>query len=202
MLTFSGMKKMVLTSTILALVFGFSACKKGKYDNKGGSMTEEAAALGYMVEVSNSDFTEVEKSTLVRLDENSPYTSGSFEYIENGAITATIVFNGTEATCSDKKGTKKFGTEIKDCDKKDCKKKGCEKTYYKKVITAPIVKSSECQYIVKGIVKFFDAKTGDWVATFDYGDGTCDDLIDKTTKDDKGGTDVHTFSMKDYPEWN
>lgn len=196
------MKKTIFTTIILVLVLALTGCKKGKYNSKGGSMTEEAAALGYMIEVSTSDFSEVEKSALMRSDENSPYTSGTLEYVENGSVTATIVFNGKEATCSDKKGTKQFGTEVKDCNKKECKKKDCKKTYYKKVITSPIVKSSECQYIVKGIVKFFDAKTGEWLATFDYGDGTCDDLIDKTSKDKKGGTDVYTFSMKDYPEWN
>ena len=68
---------------------------------------------------------------------------------------------------------------------------------YTKVIMEPLVKSDDCQYIVAGIINFYDIDTGDWIATFDYGNGSCDEFILKTTTDGD-----FTFSMNDYPEWN
>ncbi len=72
-----------------------------------------------------------------------------------------------------------------------------DKEDYDKVIIEPLVYSEECGYVVSGIIDFM--KDGQWVARFDYGGGTCDDLITKYTKDNSAG---YIFSMNDYPEFN
>ena len=61
---------------------------------------------------------------------------------------------------------------------------------YDKVVVEPLVKSEDCDYIVAGTVCFYEE--GLWVATIDFGNGTCDDKATKTTDD---GTT--TFSLKD-----
>ncbi len=61
---------------------------------------------------------------------------------------------------------------------------------FKKVITDPLVKVDGCDYIVAGVIKFF--KKDKWVATIDFGDGTCDEWATKTTEDG-----VETFSLDD-----
>ena len=68
-----------------------------------------------------------------------------------------------------------------------------KKSKYKKVIVEPIIKSDECDFIVSGIIKYYKVKSGDWVATVDFGDGTCDDIAIKTT--DEGD---YTFTISEY----
>ena len=49
---------------------------------------------------------------------------------------------------------------------------------FKKVIVEPLVQG-DCDYIVSGSIKYF--KEEEWIATVDFGDGTCDDIATKTT---------------------
>ena len=65
---------------------------------------------------------------------------------------------------------------------------------YKIVIKQPLVKSVSCGYeIVSGIIEYYEIKSGNWVASIDFGDGTCDDLASKTTKNG-----VTLFTISDY----
>ena len=57
------------------------------------------------------------------------------------------------------------------------------------MIVEPIVKLENCEYIVAGIIDFYEGDQ--WVATLDFGDGTCDEWATKTWD---GGSKV--FSMK------
>ena len=68
-------------------------------------------------------------------------------------------------------------------------KKLRKKWKFDKIIVEPIVKLEDCVYIVSGIVEFY--KGDAWVATIDFGDGTCDEWA---TKYWDGGSKV--FSMK------
>jgi len=62
-----------------------------------------------------------------------------------------------------------------------------------KVITNPLVKIDDCDYIVSGIVEFYSTKDDSWLATINFGDGECDEWATKITDD---GTFV--FSMDDW----
>ena len=69
-----------------------------------------------------------------------------------------------------------------------------EEDYYTltKVIVTPLVTTADCTYIVEGIIKYFD-EDGKWLATIDYGDGTCDNIATKETYEG-----VETFNLDDY----
>ncbi|MCD4683296.1 MAG: hypothetical protein K8R86_08455 [Bacteroidales bacterium] len=49
---------------------------------------------------------------------------------------------------------------------------------WEKVITKPLVKLDDCDYIVEGTIEYY--LDGELVATVDYGDGECDDIATKT----------------------
>ena len=180
------MKKTVLIIAIAAA--GLTSCKK---ENQGtDNMVAYAARYGQTVIVPSTDFEVEEASTLTRADENSTYNSGELVYKVNGNEAARIDFdhgNDLQALV-----TKDGMSETVSLGEGD---QGDKKDYVKKIIE-PLVYSEECGYVVSGIIKFYKEET--WVATFDYGDGTCDDLIAKTTADYEN----YMFSMNDYPDWN
>jgi hypothetical protein len=49
---------------------------------------------------------------------------------------------------------------------------------WEKVITKPLVKPDDCNYIVEGTIEYY--LDGELVATVDYGDGECDEWATKT----------------------
>lgn len=180
------MKKTLLF--LAAISFVMTSC--GKFDKDAeDTMIAFAARYGQTVTVSHTDYEVVEMSALNRHNENMPYTEGEVKYMVDGNevaklnysygddYQALVVKNGSSETVF-------LGEEKED------------KGDYKKVIVEPLVYSEECGYVVSGVIKFF--KDEMWIATFDYGDGTCDNLIAKTTED----YDNYMFSMDDYPEWN
>ncbi len=57
-------------------------------------------------------------------------------------------------------------------------------------IIEPIVKTEDCDYIVSGVIKYYECEGGDWVATVDYGNGECDEWASKVWD---GGS--KTFSL-------
>ncbi len=71
------------------------------------------------------------------------------------------------------------------------KKEGDKEKYYK-VITEPIINIEGCDYIVSGMVEFYSYKDDTWLASIDFGDGTCDEWA---TKFWDGGNKV--FSLKE-----
>jgi len=83
-------------------------------------------------------------------------------------------------SCKDWKGERKL----------NFRKEHDKDSVYDKVVVEPLVKSEDCDYIVAGTVCFYE--DGQWVATIDFGNGTCDDIATKTTKDGE-----KTFSLKD-----
>jgi hypothetical protein len=164
-------------------------------------------------EVSEADFTDsistedeslrlpeagytINKITELGGVENDRYTEGVIQYEKNGEILATVDFadgTGPDEAMVEINGEKhECHLEKKDWDKKKKYGKG-KKHHFKKVIVEPIVKTDDCDYIVSGIVKVFDKNSGDWVATIDFGDGTCDDQATKETADG-----FYTFTLKEY----
>lgn len=49
---------------------------------------------------------------------------------------------------------------------------------YEKVITSPLIKLDDCEYIVAGTIEYF--LDGEVVAIIDYGNGECDNIATKT----------------------
>jgi hypothetical protein len=128
--------------------------------------------------------------------------SGTIEYRLDGVTIATVDFG--DGTC-DNIATKTVDGETYEFEL-NRKGKGGKAKYqlrkrfkkgdecrfeYEKVVVSPLVKTEDCDYIVEGIIEFY--KDGEWVATIDFGDGICDDMVTKTTAE---GT--FEFSQDDY----
>jgi uncharacterized lipoprotein NlpE involved in copper resistance len=176
------MKKTILS---LALIAGIAlvSCNKEKVED---NFTTEVSTETETLRLPESDY-QMNITEVLTKSSGDIYTSGIIEYKKNGSVLATFDF-GTGL--DDKKA--KY---IKDGSTYDCslEKDGKDKKKYKKIIVEPIVKSDDCGYIISGIIKYYDYKSGDWLATVDFGDGTCDDIAVKTTK--KGD---YTFSVSTY----
>lgn len=166
------MKKTVLSLTLIAGI-ALVSCNKEKVEE---NFTTEVSTETETLRLSESGFEMNISEELVK-GSGEVYTSGIIEYTKNGNVLATFDFGSGE----DNKTAQyeKNGTTY-DC---SLEKDGKGKKDYKKVIVRPIVKSDDCGYIVSGIIKYYDYKSGDWVATVDFGDGTCDDVAIKTTKE-------------------
>ena len=153
-------------------------------------MIAYAARYGQTVSVPDSDYEVVEVNALSRASEDMPYAEGEVKYMSNGNEIAKLNYShGSDyQALMSKEGNSEVVSlgEEGDGGKWD----------YKKVIVEPLLYSEECGYVVSGIIKFYKDVT--WVATFDYGDGSCDNLVAKTTEDYEN----YMFSMDDYPEWN
>jgi len=166
----------------------FTSCEKFKKVDEDG-MISYAAKYGQTVTVPSTDFEVEEVTTLQRTSSNMPYTSGELKYSVGGNEVAKIDFShGNEYQALVSKNGDSETVSLGE-DKGD-------KWDYDKVIAEPLVYSEECGYVVSGLIKFY--KDGKWVASFDYGDGACDDLIAKTTEKYEN----YLFSMNEYPEWN
>ena len=162
------------------------------------SLFSELASERDFVHLEDANYERIVSETLVQNSAYAPYEEGVIEYRENGETVARVDFSALDpdhAKCwrierddiGELKGEEYEVRLNKEADNKEY--------VYDKVIIEPLVTVKGCDYIVAGIIQFH--KEGTWVATFDYGDGTCDPLIDKTTNDG-----FSTFSMDDYPEWN
>ena len=179
------MKLTILMSATLMTLIVFTACNKDEtsFDRESNSILSGASDLDQMVTLTGSDYKRIEAETLERPDENTSWTSGVIEYVQNGIVSARVDFSKGEdgkAKCTDKDGSREFSL----------KKGGGHKGDFEKVIIEPLVKLEDCEYIVAGTVQFF--KDEEWMATIDFGDGTCDDLATKETADG-----IETFSLDD-----
>lgn len=161
-----------------------SSCNKGNHaDYLMKCLADEKPDVIF----ATSDYQKVVTHKLEKPDEKSPYNTGVIEYRIDNIVVATYDFGKYDkdyAGCSDEEGEDKKCGLKKDCDD------------FKKVIIEPLVQPRDCDYIVAGIIKYYDMKSGKWIATFDFGDGACDPYVEKTTYEG-----VYTFSMDDYPEF-
>jgi hypothetical protein len=176
------MKINILKLTTLTLaavaILNFSSCNKSE-------ITDEFSDL---VNTQESDLTfeessyEISTENLSNTDNSTYYTEGVITYSKNGTELAKVDFGN---------GAKDEDYSIKkDGVKKDYKLKKADKYNFEKVIVQPIVKTTDCDYPTSGIIDFF--KEGEWVATINFGDGTCDEFATKTSA--KG---VETFNMNE-----
>jgi len=176
------MKKTILSLTLIAGI-ALVSCKKEKVEE---NFTTEVSTETETLRLPESGY-EMNVTENLTKSSGDIYTAGVIEYTKNGTVLAIFDFGNGEEN--------KKGQYIKDGNTYDCslEKEGKDKKGYKKVIVEPIVKSDDCGYIVSGIIKYYAYKSGDWVATVDFGDGTCDDIAIKTTKDGE-----YTFNVSEY----
>jgi len=106
------------------------------------------------------------------LNNSDCYTDGIIEYSESNQVLAIVDFgNGFKNEATIIKNGKSSKLSLQQ-----------NKSDFKKVIINPLVKTEDCNYIVQGTIKYY-SKNGEWVATVDYGDGTCDEWATKKWKD-------------------
>lgn len=207
------MQKIILGLVLLTVMFALTSCEKNNINPLEANFAAVAAAEGGIVFLASSNYERVEREALERDGEKGGYVGGILDYMEAGDVSVTVDFNCEKegsAYVTEKDGEKTevdFEKDWDEWDKEDWddkdkdawdkdkedwdKDKEGDKDYYEKVVVEPLVKTADCDYIVAGSIEFF--YEDEWVATIDFGDGTCDDLAVKTTAE--GDTE---FSLDDW----
>ena len=172
---------------VINLAFIFTSCTKQKPSIKDEDIFKSAVFEEATFEIKgDGDFKKVITKPLVKLDDCKFIVEGTIEFHKDEAVIAVIEFG--DGSCDDI-ATKTIGdvtTEFK------LKKLGNKEKYYK-IIAEPIVKIEGCDYIVSGVIEFYSKKDDSWLASIDFGDGTCDEWA---TKAWDGGS--KEFSMSNW----
>lgn len=182
------MKKTLLSIAILSIAT--LSCDKENSDKLVDNFTRELSIEAAQITLPSSGGQINEPVALNESINGDYFVSGELKYTQNGQNIAEVSFGqGEENTIAEliiDGNQSNF-----DLEKEDTYFDG-KKSKYKKVIVKPLVKSNECDYIIAGIIKYYDYKSGAWVATIDYGDLTCDEWAVKTTAD---SSTPYTFSL-------
>ncbi|MDG1476389.1 MAG: hypothetical protein P8Q14_04530 [Vicingaceae bacterium] len=173
-------------------VFTLNSCKKDGLNPKD-TFSKDVASEEPVLVLSSSDYERVITEPLVKSG-GEYYSKGIIEY---------KVSNQTEATFNFGDSDKKVLVTKNGVGKKYDLKKGDKKSKYKKVIVSPLIKTNNCDYIVEGIIKYYDSKSGEYIATIDFGNGTCDEFATKSwpagkTKDKTWSAGSKSFNLKDW----
>lgn len=168
------MKKTVMVAALA--VVALVACNKEEETTSDSQMIEEVASEDATVTVSSSNYAMEILEPLVQTAEHEAYSDGKIAYLEDGEATTTIEFEEGE----DGRGHCMRHRDSLGMDRPNMRPPR-DGGKFTKVIVNPLVKSLECDYIVAGTIELFDGDV--WVATIDFGDGTCDILATKTTAD-------------------
>jgi len=179
-----------LVLLIVVGVFTLSSCKKDALNPKD-AFSEEVTSEEAVLVLSKSNY-ERNISEPLETNGNDYYSKGKIEYKVDNQIEAVFNFGDSD---------KKVLVTKNGVGKKYDLKKGDKKSKYKKVIVSPLIKTNDCNYIVEGIIKYYDSKSGEYLATIDFGNGTCDEFATKSwpagkTKDKTWPAGSKTFSLK------
>lgn len=180
------MKKSINILVLFALSLAiFTSCSKENKSSKDDEMFKSATYVEADLDLKgDGDFEKVITKPLVKIEGCKYIVEGTIEFQKSGEVIAIIDFG--DGTCDD------IATKTVDGVTSEFSlNKGGDKEGYYKVITEPIVKKEGCDYIVSGIIEFYNDKDNSWLATMDFGDGTCDEWA---TKIWDGGS--KEFSMK------
>ena len=173
----------VILIAAISLAFIFTSCSKEnastKEDDFYKSISDEEVDF---ILTGDGKFEKKITKHLVKLEDCKFIVEGTIEFYKGDELVFIIDFG--ESECDDI-ATKTVNDEITEFSLMKLRKKW----KYDKIIVEPIVKLEDCVYIVSGIVEFY--KGDAWIATIDFGDGTCDEWA---TKYWDGGSKV--FSMK------
>ena len=153
----------------ISLIFIVASCNKEKdssdydMDKSVNELKEDIALDG------DGRFEKVITKRLIKPDDCSYIVSGTIEYYIDDVLVAIIDYG--DGTCDNIATKTVRGSTIRfELDS------GSDQNY-RKVIVEPLVRIEGCDYIVAGIIDFY--KGGKWIASIDFGDGTCDDLAIK-----------------------
>lgn len=175
---------MVITIFIAS---GILSCQKSDEINKDSFDKELKSLEADFTFTGSGEFEKMITSPLIKTNDCKYIVAGTIEFYKHEELVAVIDFG--DGTC-DNIATKTIdGNTVEfNLDKTGKDNKGDK---YEKVIVEPLVKIEGCDYIVSGVVKFFQGDK--WVATIDFGDGACDDLATKTWD---GGSKVFSLSKQ------
>lgn len=179
--------KMKFLGAVALAGLAMTSCSKAKM---ASSFTDEISTEESQINLPESGY-EINVVESTQASAEGYYTEGVIEYTKNGAVLASVDFGNGASDSQALANVNGVNSEIKL--KKDNDYYKGKKSKYKKIIVEPIIKSVECHFIVSGIIKYYEIKSGDWAATVDFGDGTCDDIAIKTT--DEGD---YTFTISEY----
>ncbi len=181
------MKNSIKLFILLAIGMAFivSSCNKENASNKEDDYYKSVSYddVDYILK-GEGKFEKVIINPLVKIEGCKYIVEGTIELQKDGEVIAVIDFG--DGACDDiaTKTVDGITTEF------SMKKEGDKKKYYK-VITEPIIKIENCDYIVSGVIEFYSYEDDSWLASIDFGDGECDEWA---TKYWDGGSKV--FSMK------
>ncbi len=159
-----------------------SACTKENYDNE--NLESEFSNEQVTLILSSNEYEVIVINPVEKPDDFNFNTKGSFQYIIDNDVEATFDFGDGE---KDNLATK----TINGVSHKVDLSQSLIQSDYDKVIVSPLIKTDGCDYIVQGIIEYW--KNDQWIATVDFGDGTCDDTAIKYWE---GGS--KTFSFKEW----
>ena len=183
------MKKTIFILSVLSILI-YSCNKNKNIDDFSREISLESAQINLSNSGGGVNITE----SFIKSSSNDYYTAGEIELIQNGDIVAKVNFGDGEenslANLTQNGNVSSFDLQI------DESYYDGKKSKYKKVIVEPLIKSNDCEYIIAGIIKYFDYNSGAWVATIDFGDRTCDEWATKRTHDDNG--EAFVFSLDDW----
>ncbi len=175
-------KILVFIAVSIAIVF--TACKKDKENISDSEFGDDEANIF----LRSVDYESNVIKPLVKPGDCDFYTEGAIEYKLDGEVVVLVDFGNGE---KDKWAKKTVDGKTEDFDLTKKKKKGYK---YDKKIVKPLVKAENCDYIVEGTIKYY--LKDKWVATIDYGDGTCDEWATKTTKEGTKKFSLNYFKKK------
>ncbi|NQV02431.1 MAG: hypothetical protein HQ542_07285 [Bacteroidia bacterium] len=163
------MKKIaaIISVIVISMMILFTACEKtNDKDALENEMKNQEVNLFFQ---GDGDFEKVITKPLVRIDGCKYIVAGTIEYRRDGAVVTIINFGNGE--CDN------IATKTVDGVEHDFKLDYKGDSKYTKIIVEPLVGIETCDFIVSGIIKFYQGDK--WVATIDYGNGECDDLAIK-----------------------
>ena len=166
----------LLSILLLGFMIIFTSCKKDDSADKLNDMFKDLPPdLEFL---GDGDYVKIISKPLIKLEDCVYIVEGTIEFHKGNKVLAIIDYG--DGIC-DNIATKTIDgvTSEFNLDKMD------DKPDYKKVIIEPLIKIEGCDYIVAGIIKFYYQDK--WIATLDYGDGSCDEWA---TKKWDGGSEV------------
>ena len=164
-----GLSLKYLVITIALGSITIFSCKKDSLNPKD-SFSQEVAGEEAILTLSSSAYERVVSERL-EMSGKEYYSKGVLEYKVNDQVEAIVDFGDSD---------KKVLVTKNGVGKKFDLKKNNVKSQYKKIIVSPVIKTNDCEYIVEGIIKYYDSKSGQYLATIDFGDGTCDEFAVKS----------------------